>query len=232
MAWSIGNPCLPLDPFLPLGYSKLMTDRSVTKKRRRRPEARPGEILAAALELFSKKGFSATRMDEVAARAGVSKGAVYLYFPDKTALLKALVKQATGGQITEVAQLAESLNGPVAPLLRQLIAQIAHRIETTKLPSIVKLVIAESRAHPAIGKFYLDNVIRTALPILERLIQRGVTSGEFRAVNAQLAAKCLMGPMLLSVIWRSVFQPLGAEAMDIKALASQHADLFLGGLKP
>jgi AcrR family transcriptional regulator len=209
-----------------------MTDRSVTKKRRRRPEARPGEILAAALALFSKKGFSATRMDEVAARAGVSKGAIYLYFPDKSALLKALVQQATGGQIAQVAQLAEFRDGAVAPLIRQLIAQIAHRIETTELPSIIKLVIAESRAHPAIGKFYLDNVIRTALPILERLIQRGVTSGEFRAVNAQLTAKCLMGPMLLSVIWRSVFQPLGAEAMDIKALATQHADLFLRGLKP
>jgi AcrR family transcriptional regulator len=209
-----------------------MTDRSVTKKRRRRPEARPGEILAAALELFSKKGFSATRMDEVAARAGVSKGVIYLYFPDKSALLKALVQQATGGQIAQVAQLAEFRDGPVAPLIRQLIAQIAQRIETTELPSIIKLVIAESRTHPAIGKFYLDNVIRIALPILERLIQRGVTSGEFRAVNAQHAAKCLMGPMLLSVIWRSVFQPLGAEAMDIKALAAQHADLFLGGLEP
>jgi AcrR family transcriptional regulator len=221
-----------LDPKDYAGYAKLMTDRSVTKKRRRRPEARPGEILAAALALFSKKGFSETRMDEVAARAGISKGAIYLYFPDKTALLKALVKQATGGQIAQVAQLAENLEGPVAPLLRQLIAQMAWRVESTELPSIVKLVIAESRAHPEIGKFYLKNVIGAALPILERLIRRGVAAGEFREVDARLAAKCLMGPMLLSAIWRSVFAPLGAEALDTQALAALHADLFLRGLEP
>jgi AcrR family transcriptional regulator len=209
-----------------------MTDRSVIKKRQRRPEARPGEILAAALALFSKKGFSATRMDEVAARAGVSKGVIYLYFPDKTALLKALVKQATGGQITQVAQLADNLDGPVAPLLRQLIQQMAWRVESTELPSIIKLVIAESRAHPEIGKFYLKNVIGAALPILERLIRRGIAAGEFREVDARLAAKCLMGPMLLSAIWRSVFAPLGAEAIDTKALAGLHADLFLKGLEP
>jgi AcrR family transcriptional regulator len=123
-----------------------MTDQSVIKiRRQRRPEARPGEILAAALALFSEKGFSAARMDEIAARAGVSKGAIYLYFADKTALLKALVQQATGGQIAQVEHLAKTLDGPVAPLIRQLVAQLAQRMETTELPSII---ILPRQCHP------------------------------------------------------------------------------------
>ena len=209
-----------------------MTDQSLTKKRQRRPDARPSEILAAALALFSEKGFSSSRMEDVAARAGVSKGAIYLYFPDKFALLKALVQQAIGGQISLAEQLVDRLDGPVAPLIAQLVRMFALRVETTDLPSIIKLVISESRAHPEIGRFYLDNVIMVAMPLLERLIGKGVTSGEFRAVDPRLTVKCLLGPMLLSAIWRSVFEPLGAEHLNVAALAEQHLDIFLKGLRP
>ena len=209
-----------------------MTDQSLTKKRQRRPDARPSEILAAALALFSEKGFSSSRMEDVAARAGVSKGAIYLYFPDKFALLKALVQQAIGGQISLAEQLVDRLDGPVAPLIAQLVRMFALRVETTDLPSIIKLVISESRAHPEIGRFYLDNVIMVAMSLLEPLIGKGVTSGEFRAVDPRLTVKCLLGPMLLSAIWRSVFEPLGAEHLNVAALAEQHLDIFLKGLRP
>lgn len=209
-----------------------MTDQSFTKRRQRRPDARPGEILAAALALFSEKGFSSSRMEDVAARAGVSKGAIYLYFPDKFALLKALVQQAIGDQIDAAARLVDQLDGPVAPPLVQLVRMFVVRVETTDLPSIIKLVISESRAHPEIGRFYLDNVIMVAMPLLERLISKGVASGEFRAVDPRLAVKCLLGPMLLSAIWHSVFEPLGAEHLDVAGLAEQHLDIFLKGLRP
>lgn len=209
-----------------------MTDQSLNKKRQRRPDARPGEILAAALALFSEKGFSAARMEDVARRAGVSKGVIYLYFPDKVSVLKALVQQAIGGQIALAARMVEQLEGPVSPLLQELAAMFARRIATTDIPFIIKLVIAESRAHPEIGRFYLENVILQAMPLMERLIARGVASGEFRRVDPALTVKCLLGPMLLSAIWRSVFEPLGATPLDINALASQHLDIFLRGLRP
>ncbi len=209
-----------------------MTDQSLTRKRQRRPDARPSEILAAALALFSEKGFSSSRMEDVAARAGVSKGAIYLYFPDKFALLKALVQQAIGGQIDLAARLVDRLEGPVAPLIAQMVRMFVLRVETTDLPSIIKLVISESRAHPEIGRFYLDNVIMVAMPLLERLIGKGVASGEFRAADPRLTVKCLLGPMLLSAVWRSVFEPLGAEQLDVAALAEQHLDIFLKGLRP
>jgi AcrR family transcriptional regulator len=209
-----------------------MTDQSLTKKRQRRPETRPSEILAAALALFSEHGFSATRMEDVAARAGISKGAIYLYFPDKTALLKALVQQAIGGQISMAARMVDQVQGPVTPLISQLLLMFAQRIATTDIPSIIKLVISESRAHPDIGKYYLDNVILVAMPIIEGLLEKGIASGEFRNLDSKLTVKCLIGPMLLGAIWRSVFQPLGAEPIDVNALATQHLDIFLRGLRP
>lgn len=209
-----------------------MTDQSLTKKRQRRPETRPSEILAAALALFSEHGFSATRMEDVAARAGISKGAIYLYFPDKTALLKALVQQAIGGQISMAARMVDQVQGPVTPLISQLLLMFAQRIATTDIPSIIKLVISESRAHPDIGKYYLDNVILVAMPIIEGLLEKGIASGEFRILDSKLTVKCLIGPMLLGAIWRSVFQPLGAEPIDVNALATQHLDIFLRGLRP
>jgi AcrR family transcriptional regulator len=214
-------------------YLPLMTDQSVTKtKRQRRPDDRPAEILAAALALFAEKGFSQARMEDVAARAGLSKGAVYLYFPDKVTLLKALVQQATAGQINVAAGMLAQLNGPVAPLILHLTQMLAARVQDTQLPFILKLVIAESQAHPEIGKFYLESVIQQAMPIIEKLIARGIAAGEFRAVNAAHAVKSLMAPFLLSALWRSVFEPLGAEELDVRGLITQHVEIFLRGLRP
>ncbi|MBL8789894.1 MAG: TetR/AcrR family transcriptional regulator [Rhizobiales bacterium] len=210
-----------------------MTDQSVTKaKRQRRPDDRPAEILAAALSVFAEKGFSQARMEDVAARAGLSKGALYLYFPDKVALLKALVQQAIGGQISLAAEMLAQLNGPVSPLVIHLAQILASRVQDTPFPYILKLVIAESQAHPEIGRFYLENVIRQAMPIIEALLARGIAAGEFREVNVPHAVKSLMGPFLLSALWRSVFEPLGAEAVDVRGLITQHVDIFLKGLRP
>ena len=197
--------------------------------RRRRPDARPGEIITAALELFSERGFSATRLEDVAARAGLSKAAIYLYFDDKTSLLKAVVQETIG---TRIAQFRGAVTpaGPVAPLLRQLLLMVAAGVCNTRLPDVIKLVISESRAHPEIGRHYLENVIGQAMPMAQALIERGIASGEFRAVDARLAVKSLIAPMLLAALWRSVFEPIGAEPLDAEALATQHADLIIRGL--
>ena len=200
--------------------------------RKRRPDDRPAEIIAAALELFAERGFAATRLEDVAARAGLSKAAIYLYFDDKTSLLKAVVKETVGARIAQVAAVVGHLDGDVAPVLRRFLTTVAHGVRDTRLPDIIKLVIAESRAHPQIGQFYLDEVIGAALPMLQGLIERGVARGEFRPVDARLAAKSLIGPMLLAALWKSVFQPIGADPIDVEALAAQHADLVLHGLVP
>jgi len=209
-----------------------MTDQSVTNQKPRRPDARPAEILAAALELFAEKGFSATRMEDVAKRAGLSKAGVYLYFEDKMALLKALVAEMAGANISVARGIVEQHEGPVAPLLASIITFLARQLRDTRFPELLKVVLSESRAHPDIGRLYLDSVIAQGLPLFEGLIRRGIASGEFRAVDAAHAVKTLIAPMLLAAIWKSVLEPLGADALDIEAYAAQHMDICLKGLAP
>jgi AcrR family transcriptional regulator len=207
-----------------------MTDRSVTNSRSRRPEARPSEILAAALDLFAEKGFSATRMEDVARRAGLSKAAIYLYFKDKMALLRALVNEMAGANVSVARGIAEQHQGPVGPLLTMVLTFLARQLRDTRFPELVKVVISESRAHPDVGRLYLDSVIAQGLPLFEGLIRRGIASGEFRAVDPALAVKAMIAPMLLAAIWKTVVEPLGAEPLDIEAFVTQHMQIFLRGI--
>ena len=209
-----------------------MTDQSEIIARKRRPEARPTEILEAALDLFTERGFKATRLEDVASRAGLSKAAIYLYFNDKTSLLTALVQATVGANVSIANDMISKHQGPVAPLLRQLLGFMASRMQETRMPDLIKLVISESRAHPEIGRFYLDNVIGKALPRFQSLIERGMASGEFRVVDPRLTVKCLVGPMLLGAIWKSAFEPIGADPFDIEALAAHDADLIIRALQP
>jgi len=109
---------------------------------------------------------------------------------------------------------------------------MASRIDETPMAAVAKLVIAESRAFPEIGRFYLKEVIGRGLPLLEGLIARGIAQGEFRKVDPGLTVRSMLGPMLFAVIWRSVFEPIGASKLDIRALARHHADLMLRALRP
>ena len=209
-----------------------MTDQLEITSRKRRPQARPAEILEAALDLFTERGFSATRLEDVASRAGLSKAAIYLYFKDKTSLLMALVQATAGTNINLAGNMIAQHQGPVAPLLQQLLGFMAGRIDQTRMPDLMKLVISESRAHPEIGRFYLDNVIGQSLPLFQSLIERGIASGEFRAVDPRLTVKCIVGPLVLAALWKSVFVPIGAEPINIEDLVLHHADFILRGLRP
>ena len=152
-------------------------------KQRRAPAQRPGEIIDAALALFVEKGFAATRLDDVAARAGLSKAAIYLYFEDKTALFQGVVRQAVASNLGTVEAMLKAHRGPVAELLPRILEFMAGRIEQTPIAAVAKLVISESRAFPEIGRFYLKEVIGRGLPLLEGLIARGIEQGEFRKVD-------------------------------------------------
>lgn len=190
------------------------------------------EILAAALDLFAEKGFSATRMEDVASRAGLSKAAIYLYFKDKMALLQALVNEMAGANLATARHIAESHQGPAAPLIAQVMLFMATQLRATRFPELMKIIISESRAHPDIGRLYLDNVIGQGLPVFEGIISRGVASGEFRPVDPAFAAKQMVAPMLLAAMWKSVFEPLGGDTLDIEGFIAQHVETFLRGLAP
>jgi AcrR family transcriptional regulator len=201
-------------------------------KQRRAPAQRPAEIIDAALALFVEKGFAATRLDDVALRAGLSKAAIYLYFEDKTALFQGVVHQAVAANLGTVEAMLKAHRGPVAELLPRILEFMAGRIDQSPIAAVAKLVISESRAFPEIGRFYLKEVIGRGLPLLEGLIVRGMEQGEFRLVDPAMTVRSIVGAMLLAGIWRTVFEPIGADKLDIKALARHHADLMLHALKP
>jgi AcrR family transcriptional regulator len=200
-------------------------------KQRRAPAQRPAEIIDAALALFVEKGFAATRLDDVALRAGLSKAAIYLYFEDKTALFQGVVHQAVAANLGTVEAMLKAHRGPVAELLPRILEFMAGRIDQSPIAAVAKLVISESRAFPEIGRFYLKEVIGRGLPLLEGLIIRGMEQGEFRLVDPAMTVRSIVGAMLLAGIWRTVFEPIGADKLDIKALARHHGDLMLHALK-
>jgi hypothetical protein len=145
-------------------------------------------------------------------------------------LLKALVNEMAGANLAVARGIAEAHEGPAGPLIQLILTFMARQLRDTRFPELMKVVISESRAHPDVGKLYLDSVISQGLPIFEGIIRRGIQSGEFRDVDPALAVKGMVAPMLLAAIWKTVFEPLGGEPLDIEAYAAQNIETFLRGI--
>src|SRR5688572_12360780 len=149
--------------------------------RQRRKEARPQELLSAALELFVEKGFAATRSEEVALRAGVSKGTLYLYYPSKEDLLKAVIEQRLSSEIAAGAAEAASFTGTTPQLLRELLTQWWQRIYDSPVSGVFKIIVTEVRAFPEIADFHRRAVVEPGQALIGGLLKRGIERGEFRA---------------------------------------------------
>jgi AcrR family transcriptional regulator len=199
-------------------------------KWRRRKEARPSEIVAAAFAVFSDKGFAAARLDEIAARAGVSKGALYLYFETKEDLFRAVVRQSIAPNIGMVVAFAEAFEGSFADLARALLPRAAMTVQATGIGKVVKMVVGEGRNFPELARAWHDEVISVALGALTRLIERAQGRGEVGPGDPRIHAFSLIGPLLIGVIWRETFEPVGAQPVDLEAIARQHVETALGGM--
>jgi AcrR family transcriptional regulator len=203
-----------------------------TAKRERRKEARPGELLEAALELFVEKGFAATRVDEVAARAGVSKGTLFLYFPSKEELFKAVVRENIAGRFAEWALEVETFDGSTSELLRYCYKVWWERIGRTKASGITKLMLSEAHHFPEITQFYQHEVIRPGQQLIRCILQRGVDRGEFRALDMDYAIYLVLAPMLFLMLWKHSMGACVPDALGLepeKYIAMQ-ADNILHGL--
>ena len=165
-------------------------------------EARPGELLDAALDLFVEKGFAATRAEEVAARAGVSKGTLFLYFPSKEELFKAVVRENISGRFAEWNEEFESFEGPTADMLRYCMQVWWERLGATRASGITKLMISEARNFPDIAAFYQQEVIQPGLQLVRRILQRGVARGEFRPLDIDYAVFGVIAPMIFLVMMK------------------------------
>jgi AcrR family transcriptional regulator len=201
-------------------------------KRERRKEARPGELLDAALDLFVEKGFAATRSEEVAARAGVSKGTLFLYFPTKEELFKAVVRENMSGRFAEWQEEFAAFEGSTADMVRYCMRVWWERIGATRASGITKLMISEARNFPELAAFYQQEVIRPGTDLVRRILQRGIARGEFRPVDVDYAVFGIVAPMIFLIMMK---HSLGACAPQDYALDPQRyveiqTELLLHGL--
>lgn len=199
-------------------------------KFRRRKEARPAEIVEAAFEVFAQKGFAGARLDEIAARAGVSKGALYLYFETKEDLFRAVVTQGVAPNLQAALGLLAGHPGPFAPLAEALAERIAEVIATTPIGGVVKMVIGEARNFPELAQVWHDQLVAKALEALAGALAAAQARGEVRPGDPRAYALSLISPLLVGVIWRETFVPIGAEPFDLPSLARQHVRTVLRGL--
>ncbi len=199
-------------------------------KWQRRAESRPREICVAALEVFAEHGFAAARLDEIARRAGVSKGTLYLYFTDKADLFRAVVRDTVAPNIQPMRQMAASANMPFADIVRLLLPGFAAIAGRTPVGAVAKMVIGESRNFPELAKVWHDEVVSKAVGALAGLVERAQEKGEVRSGDPRLHVISLMGPMLMGMLWRETLEPAGGTPLDLAALARQHSETILAGL--
>jgi AcrR family transcriptional regulator len=199
-------------------------------KWQRRAEDRPREICAAALDVFAEKGFAAAKLDEIATRAGVSKGTLYLYFKDKQDLFRAVVRDTVAPNIEAVQQAVLAAELPFAEVVRMFLARFAELTARVPVGAVAKMVIGESRNFPELAKVWHDQVASRALAMLATLIADAQKRGEVREGDPRLHAFTLVGAMLMGALWRETLQPAGGEPVDLETLAKQHAETVLVGL--
>lgn len=199
-------------------------------KFRRRKADRPAEIVEAALAVFAEKGFAAAKLDEIAARAGVSKGALYLYFETKEDLFRAVVEQAIAPNLEMMRAMIAAHPGPISDLLRLVPERLAAILERLPVGGVLKMVIGEARNFPELARVWHDRLVAHALGALTDAITAAQGRGEVKPGDPRAYALELIGPVLLGVIWEATFVPVGAEPFDVPALARQHVETMLSGL--
>jgi AcrR family transcriptional regulator len=203
-----------------------MASTTKPKRWRRRREARPGEIVAAALEVFADRGFSAARLDEVAARAGVSKGTLYLYFPNKEELFKAVVRTALVPNIARAERLVADHEGSTAELIAKLIGMIGAAVTRTRVGAIPKLVIAEAGNFPDLARFYVEEVAKRGFGLFAAVLKRGIDRGEIRPVDPRSTVPLLLAPVLLLALWTNSLKPHAAGLLDESKILERHVEFI------
>jgi AcrR family transcriptional regulator len=202
--------------------------------RQRRKQTRPQELLDAALALFVEKGFAATRAEEVAQRAGVSKGTLYLYYASKEELFKAMVRQNLSSLIAEGQAQVDSFEGSSSELLGLLMSTWWERVGSTPAAGIHKVVLAEVRNFPDLAQFYADEVTQPAQRLFSSAVQRGIRRGEFRLLPVQEVAHALLAPMIYLALHRHSLGACpvqGCADIDPVSALRTHLQLLLGGLE-
>jgi AcrR family transcriptional regulator len=208
---------------------------TATLQRQRRKDARPQELLDAALSLFVEKGFAATKAEEVATLAGVSKGTLYLYFPSKEELLKAVIRHTLSADIAQGRERLLAHQGSASEALLHLLPEWWETVYDSPNSGVFKLVVTEVRNFPEIAEFYAREVVEPGIDVIGQLLQRGVAQGEFRAdLDIRAAVQSVVLPMIMLCLHKHSLGPcLGIASIlpEPRQLIRSHMSLLLQGLR-
>lgn len=197
--------------------------------RRRRKEARPGEIVAAALKEFAERGFAATRLEDVAASAGISKGTIYLYDPTKEALFEAVVREMITPILDRVQVAQSDLDMPCEQMLRVALETLYRQLVATERRQIIRLLIAEAPRFPELVALYHREAVSRGRILLKAIIDRGVATKEFRQGPATRVPEVILGPAIMLAVWKMLFEKI--DPMDLDSFLEAHIDLVLHGVR-
>lgn len=205
-------------------------DKSPEPKWRRRADARPNEVMDAALELFMKKGFAATRVEEIAASAGLSKGAIYLYFNSKEDILKGLIQRSIIPIVENSERLAKTMTGDPQATISTFVRLITQHMSDPRLFAIPRLIISEAGNFPDLAQMYRDEVIVRGFSVLESMIEEGIEKGLFRPMNSRLAFRNIIGPVIANLLLLNIFQVEDDPSFTPEQFAESHLDILFNGL--
>lgn len=196
----------------------------------RRKDARPAEIIEAAVDVFIEHGFAAAKLSDVATRAGVVKGTLYRYFDTKEDLFRAVVQHVVATNLQAIEQAAQAFRGALAELVPVLLIRAAEGMGDGRVPALARMVIAESRAFPDLARIWHDNVVSRVLGLLSGLIADAQARGEVRAGDPTAYAFSIVGPMVTGMLFHELFGAASPHAPNLVTLATQHAETVLRGL--
>lgn len=196
--------------------------------RARRSAARRDAILAAALDEFSVGGFAATRLDDVARRAGIAKGTIYLYFRDKETLFQELVRSMLS-PIVGAAEAMPTEGLPIREVAEKLIGHFVREIFNTRRKDVIRLIIAEGPRFPKLAEFYYREVLGRVMGVMRSLIEQGIARGEIRQKDLARFPQLLVGPGLVAIVWQGLFDRFAP--IDVEAMMRTHLDLLFGERK-
>jgi AcrR family transcriptional regulator len=208
-----------------------MSDAAKEPRWERRKQDRPQELLAAAMQLFVERGFAATRLEDVAARAGVSKGTLYLYYENKESLFKSVVRTHMLPLLDEAEAMVDNYPGSSADLLRELMLGWWETAMRSGLNGITKLMMAESGNFPELARFYHEEIIVRSDAMVVRMLERGMARGEFRQIDTESMKKVIVAPVVMLMLWDQSFGPCSITPIDPQAYLASLVDLCINGLK-
>lgn len=211
-----------------MSKTETASQEATRRKRQRRKDARPAEIIDAGLAEFAEKGFAGARLTDVAARAGVVKGTIYRYFENKEALFQAAVTSRIISTLDNVEDLVESYPGPTDELLKLMLKIIYEKIVASDARVLLRIIIAEGARFPDIPANYYRDSISKGMALIERIVQRGIERGEFQDGPMSKTPSIIMGPAIFAAVWKMTFEPVAP--LDLETFMEAHVDMALNGL--